>query len=94
MKTSETSKILKEWKSFLNESNSKKFKRNHVDKKVFVKDCCGKCFENFGIDKKYNSKTGTLKEINLNDRDNVNFVLVSIDNDEKQFPECCVNLKK
>lgn len=94
MKTSETSKILKEWKSFLNESKSKKFKTNHVDKKVFVKDCCGKCFKKFGIDKKYNSKTGTLKEINLNDRDNVNFVLVSIGNDEKQFPECCVNLKK
>lgn len=94
MKTSETSKILKEWRSFLNESNSKKFQKDHVSKKVFVKDCCGKCFEKFSIDKKYNSKTGILKAINLNDRENINFVLVSVNNEEKQFPECCVNLKK
>jgi len=79
--------------ALLFEADSKKFKEEDKEKKVFVKDCCGKCFEKFSIDKKYNSKSGILKASNLNDRDNVNFVLVSINGEEKQFPECCVNLK-
>ena len=80
--------------TLLFEADSKKFKEEDKEKKVFVKDCRGKCFEKFSIDKKYNSKSGILKVTNLNDRDNVNFVLVSINGEEKQFPECCVNLKK
>ena len=88
-----TKEILKEWRSFLNEADSKKFKEEDKEKNVFVKDCCDKYFEKFSIDKKYNSKSGILKATNLNDRDNINFVLVSINGEEKQFPECCVNLK-
>tara|TARA_B100000035_G_scaffold92945_1_gene78622 strand:+ start:444 stop:731 length:288 start_codon:yes stop_codon:yes gene_type:complete len=89
-----TKEILKEWRSFLLEGTSKRFKKDHIGKKVIVKDCCGTCHEKFDNIPKTGKLEGKLEVVNLPDRDGVNFVLVSVDNKKgKHFPECCVNLK-
>ena len=88
-----TKEILKEWRSFLLEGTSKKFTEDHIGRKVIVKDCCGTCYKKFDNVPEKGKLEGTLKVIDLSDRDDVNFVLISIDNKKgKQFPECCVEL--
>jgi len=95
MNRSKIAQLLNEWKSFLHEGGSKKFKKEDIDKKVIVKDCCGKCHKTHKNVPAKGQITGKLKVINLPDRHDVNFVLVSVDGKKgKQFPECCVNLAK
>ena len=97
-----TKQILTEWKRFLLEATSKVFIEDDKGKKVIVKDCCGTCHKMYKNVPERGHIEGTLEEINLPDREDkrnpgkkINFVLVSISKDnEKQFPECCVKLKK
>ena len=96
-----TKEILKEWRNFLLEASSKVFNKNDEGKKVIVKDCCGNCHKMYDNVPKKGHIEGTLKVINLPDREDkknpgkkINFVLVSISKDtDKSFPECCVELK-
>ena len=95
MNRNKTAQLLNEWKSFLHEGGSKKFKKEDIDKKVIVKDCCGKCHKTHKNVPAKGQITSNLEVINLPDRHDVNFVLVSVDGKKgKQFPECCVNLAK
>ena len=90
-----TKEILKEWRSFLLEGNSKKFTEDNEGEKVIIKDCCGTCHKKFDNVPKTGQLEGTLEVTDLPDRDGVNFVLISVDNKKgKQFPECCVEPKK
>ena len=90
-----TKEILKEWRSFLLEGNSRKFTEDNKGEKVIIKDCCGTCYKKFDNVPETGQLEGTLEVINLPDRDGVNFVLISVDNKKgKQFPECCVEPKK
>lgn len=95
MNRNKTARLLKEWKSFLNEGGSKKFKEKDLGKKVIVKDCCGECHKTHKNVPEEGQMTGKLEVINLPDIQDVNNVLVSIDGKKgKHFPECCVNLAK
>ena len=95
MNRNKTAQLLNEWKSFLNEGGSKKFKDKDLDKKVIIKDCCGKCHKTHKNVPAKGQLSGQLKAIDLPDRNETNFVLVAINGKkEKQFPECCVNLSK
>jgi len=96
MNRNKTAQILNEWKTFLNEGGSKKFKEKDINANVIVKDCCGKCHITHKNVPEKGKLEGKLEGIDMPDRKNANFVLVKIKNQSKakQFPECCVNLAK
>ena len=96
MNRSKTAQLLNEWKSFLNEKEDPKFKKedeNSLRVKISIKDEFKEYCEDNSL-LKYDNKTGTISGYNMKNRDinnkDTNFVLVKIDNVEKQFPDVCV----
>ena len=98
MNRNKTAQLLNEWKSFLNEGVKTKFSKKDIGKKVriIIDKENEEFFSNEDIEK-YSGSVGKLVSHNVNDRKNekidkmVNFVVVSIDGKEKQFPDKCVN---
>ena len=98
MRRKDTTKLLKEWKSFLYENTTTpKFKEEHVGKKVIVTNC-PECSEYL---KKQNIEVGSEGEISVSDLRNIeignkiyNTCLVKLANGkEKYVPDVCVLLK-
>lgn len=97
MNRNKTAQLLNEWKSFLSEGKNPTFSKEDIGKKVKI--IIDKDYKEFFSEKDikdYSGKVGELVSHNVNDRKNekidkmVNFVVVSIDNKEKQFPDKCV----
>lgn len=102
-----TKELLKEWRSFLNESKltDVSYKK---DQEVKIKICCGGCATAASVKGKFTAKkddsfSGKVIAPDLGNRpvrfdnDNkdtdVNFVLVDIGSKgEQSFPQCCIDL--
>lgn len=97
MNRNKTAQLLNEWKSFLREGKEPTFSKDDVGIKVKISPCCDSCKEYF-TDKNldsYKNKTGTLTGHDVPNREipgrgEENFIVVSVDDKEKQFPQCCV----
>ena len=92
----DTTKLLKEWKSFLYENKTKpKFKEGQ---KVSVKICCESCSKRTKLDVGYSFSSEIqgkdMPDFNKSEDKTVNVVLVKRKGKDKQVPECCVSLEK
>ena len=99
MNRTKTAQLLNEWKSFLNEGVKTKFSKKDIGKKVkIIIDKENEEFFSAKDIEKYSGKVGELISHDVNDRKNekidkmVNFVVVSINDKEKQFPDKCVKI--
>lgn len=99
MNRDKTAQMLNEWKSFLNEGVKTEFSKEEADNEIEVKIVIKSDDTEFFSKEdrvKYSGRTGKLVSHDVNDRKSeetgkmTNFVVVSIDGKEKQFPDKCV----